>query len=147
MLWLYRNHFNAVDVYNKMAVGPSSLQSVVGTKLWWKRVFISFLGLCETNAYLAYCRLVRQVSRYDFRAELAATMLRVGGFEPMYISITDSKSHRFMTSFGEGLKRVCARCKTRTKQACECGVALCAPTTGRTCFHDHIMKIGDKQGK
>jgi hypothetical protein len=25
ILWLYRNHFNTVDVFNKQAVGPQSL--------------------------------------------------------------------------------------------------------------------------
>lgn len=45
------------------------------------------VGLCETNAYLAYTRLVKDLTRYDFRAELAATLIRMGGMEPMYLQV------------------------------------------------------------
>jgi hypothetical protein len=27
--------------------------------------------MCETNAYLAYCNTVKQISRHDFREQLA----------------------------------------------------------------------------
>ena len=55
---LYRCNFNSVDIFNKLALGPNSLCNVVGTKIWWRRVWMGILGVCETNAYLAYCKSV-----------------------------------------------------------------------------------------
>ena len=68
---LYRNNFNAVDVYNRQALGAGSLCQVLGSKVWWHRVFAGFLSLCETNAYLAYCATVKQVQRQEFQEQLA----------------------------------------------------------------------------
>ena len=68
---LYRNNFNAVDVFNRQAIGPNSLINVVGTKVWWKRVLITLLGMAETNAYLAFCHLHGKISRFEFRKRLS----------------------------------------------------------------------------
>lgn len=72
---LYRNNFNAVDVYNKQACGPTSLINVLGTKSWWKRVWVTLLCMAETNAYLAYCHMHGKISRAKFREELSRQLL------------------------------------------------------------------------
>jgi hypothetical protein len=68
--YIYRSLFNAVDVHNKLPVGPRSVSGVcVGSlplKLW-----LSFLAFAETNAYLLYARHHKltsdQYSHADFK--------------------------------------------------------------------------------
>ena len=50
----YRNYFWGVDRYNKLSLGPGSLQYAVRVLDWKKRFFFALMGMCECNAYLAY---------------------------------------------------------------------------------------------
>jgi hypothetical protein len=76
---LYCSFFNAVDVHNKLAVGPRSVSGVcVGSlplKLW-----LSFLAFAETNAYLLYARHHKltsdQYSHADFKVDLEELLKR-----------------------------------------------------------------------
>jgi hypothetical protein len=81
---LYRCNFNSVDVFNKLALGPNSLCNVLGTKIWWRRVWMGILGVCETNAYLAYCKTVEKIPRHAFREQLAYHLLRFGGYQEVH---------------------------------------------------------------
>ena len=59
----YRNSYAGVDTFNKLALGPRSVQYAVATKCWHRRVFLSILTMCETNAYLAYSHAARLEGR------------------------------------------------------------------------------------
>ena len=50
----YRGTFSKVDIFNKMSLGPNSLQMVYKTKEWVNRFFLAVLSMCITNAYLAH---------------------------------------------------------------------------------------------
>ncbi len=50
---IYRGKFSTVDVFNKLALGPHSLQKSFKTKDWRMRIFQCTLGFSVTNAYLA----------------------------------------------------------------------------------------------
>lgn len=52
----YRGMFWAVDRYNKLALGPGSVQYATYTKKWETRLFLAFIAMSETNAYLAHCQ-------------------------------------------------------------------------------------------
>jgi hypothetical protein len=77
--YLYRSFFNAVDVHNKLAVGPRSVSGVcVGSLpfiLW-----LSFLGIAETIAYLLYARHHKltsdQYSHAEFEIDLEKELLK-----------------------------------------------------------------------
>jgi hypothetical protein len=50
---IYRSKFNAVDVHNKLSVGPRSVCSVGANSLVLK-LFLSVVAFAKTNAYLMY---------------------------------------------------------------------------------------------
>lgn len=50
---MYRANFWAVDRFNRLALGPSSIQYCVRTLDWRKRCFFALLAMSVTNAYLA----------------------------------------------------------------------------------------------
>ena len=69
---LYRSNFNISDVFNKMATGPNSIARQIGVKVWWKRAFLCFLSLCDTNVYLVYNYVTGdKTERLTFREKLA----------------------------------------------------------------------------
>jgi hypothetical protein len=49
----YHANFWAVDRFNRLALGPSSIQYCVRTLDWRKRCFFALLAMSVTNAYLA----------------------------------------------------------------------------------------------
>jgi hypothetical protein len=49
----YRISFNAVDVHNKLALGPHSV-CTIGANFPQLKIFLALLAMAETNAYLAY---------------------------------------------------------------------------------------------
>lgn len=71
----YRDKFWHVDRFNKLALGPKSIQYVLKTNDWRVRMFLALLAISETNAWLLQnAMLERQgltpVSHVDFRAQL-----------------------------------------------------------------------------
>jgi hypothetical protein len=50
----YRESFSRVDVFNKLALGPSSIQDSYQTRSWSFKFFLCCVAMAETNAYLAY---------------------------------------------------------------------------------------------
>jgi hypothetical protein len=52
---------NAVDVHNKLALGPRSLCTVGANSLLLK-IFLALVAIAETNAYLTYMDLKKLTS-------------------------------------------------------------------------------------
>jgi hypothetical protein len=77
--YIYRSHFNAVDVHNKLAVGPRSVNSVGANHLMLK-LWLSMVAIAETNAYLTYVNaknlISDQYSHLDFKADLVHELLQ-----------------------------------------------------------------------
>ncbi len=73
---VYRGNFWAVDRFNNLALGPTSIQYCVRTLDWRKRMFFALLAMSVTNAYLATvhcCKLESKTppSHATFLEELA----------------------------------------------------------------------------
>jgi hypothetical protein len=79
--YIYRSHFNAVDVHNKLCVGPRSVCSVGGNFLLLK-LWLAMVAIAETNAYLTYAKLKKlssdQYSHPDFKIDLEQELLQRG---------------------------------------------------------------------
>ena len=75
---LYRTKFNAVHVFNKLALCPNSC---VGNGTYYEEfgAVLAFLAMAETNAYLAYMQLsgedASSYSHTDYRWELVQALL------------------------------------------------------------------------
>lgn len=57
---MYAEYYGAaqtIDVHNHHRQGILALEVSLATKVWWKRVYASVLGMIETNAFLAYLRM------------------------------------------------------------------------------------------
>ena len=75
---VYRSNFNAIDRLNKETFGRSSLCEAVGTKSWWKRVWMGLLAMSVTNAYHAYVNpwgKRASIDRFEFAEQLANGLL------------------------------------------------------------------------
>ena len=53
----YRNNFWMWDRFNRVALGPLSMQYAVRSADWKKRFFFALLGISETSAYFAHSQL------------------------------------------------------------------------------------------
>jgi hypothetical protein len=77
--FVYRSNFNAVDVHNKLSVGPRSVASVGANSLLLK-LFLSIVAFAETNAYLMYARHHKLKSEMynhaDFKLDLERALLQ-----------------------------------------------------------------------
>jgi hypothetical protein len=51
---IYRGGFSAVDVFNKVALGPNSIQKSYKTKSWTHRMFLAYISFAVANAYFAH---------------------------------------------------------------------------------------------
>ena len=51
---VYRESFSRVDVFNKLALGPGSVQDSYQTRSWTFKFFLCCVSMAETNAFLAY---------------------------------------------------------------------------------------------
>jgi hypothetical protein len=74
----YRACFNAVDVHNRLALGPHSLCTVGANHLHLK-IFFALVAIAETNAYLTYADLKKltsaQYSHGDFKMDIERGLL------------------------------------------------------------------------
>lgn len=59
----YYNSANAIDVHNHLRQGGLNLEEAWRTETWWMRLYATFVGMIETNAYLAYSRLHPRADR------------------------------------------------------------------------------------
>ena len=76
----YMHNFNAIDILNKLSVGPNIVADVWKTKECLKKFFLYMLALCETNAYKAYTHFTNkmEMSRSQWKAALAEGLIRHG---------------------------------------------------------------------
>jgi hypothetical protein len=76
--YIYRSNFNAVDVHNKLAVGPRSVCNM-GANLLPLKLWLSMLAIAETNADLVYVMHHKLTSeRYnhaDFKVDVERALL------------------------------------------------------------------------
>ncbi len=71
----YRRNFNAVDLFNRDCFGDHSLQMVITTRSWTRRMFLALLGMCETNAMKAYRHTVGPITRYEWLVQLSDKLI------------------------------------------------------------------------
>ena len=151
---LYRQHFNAVDKFNRLATGPRDIADVWRTKNVWARLFAATLSMVEVNAYLAFtqhCGAVAQkMTRHEWRLSLSSALIlnkylvqrSVIPRSPA-LATRGEKTHMTLVPLKKQLH--CQHCTKRTAFACACGDAVCSPNTGRPCFATHIVEA--QQGK
>jgi len=76
---IYRTFFNAVDVHNKLALGPRSVCSVGANHLLLK-LWLAVVAIAETNAFLLYSRAKKlttsEYSHGDFKLDLVHELLQ-----------------------------------------------------------------------
>jgi hypothetical protein len=74
----YRTYFNAVDVRNKLVLGPHSVCPVGANSLQLK-IFLALVAMAETNAYLTYVDIKKltsaEYSHGDFKTDLERGLL------------------------------------------------------------------------
>jgi hypothetical protein len=166
--YIYRSYFNAVDVHNKLCVGPRSVCSVGGNHLLLK-LWLAMVAIAETNAYLTYAKLKKlssdQYSHPDFKIDLSQELLRRGqqtgqSAEEEEFPRTRSSTEGVATGVGVGKRmqmpptflghalkrdetknRKCMVCGTLTKSICACGKAICGSQSGVTCWSWHMEAV------
>jgi hypothetical protein len=169
--YIYRTHFNAVDVHNKLAVGPRSVCKVLVGGLPFK-IWLGLLAMAETNAYLLYVKHKKftseQYSHPDFKEDLMQDLLQVAqtsnedSEEATGVRTrrsddsvasgapVGSKRDRQRMPHGwqghaltrnENRNRKCMVCETKTKMLCGCGRAICGGTAGVTCHYWHLQDV------
>eukprot|EP00873_Tetraselmis_striata_P014034 jgi/Tetstr1/434298/TSEL_023405.t1 len=76
----YRHHFNAIDILNKLSVGPNSVSTVWQTREHMKKFFMCTLAVCETNAYNAYRQFTNRtdMTRAEWKHHLAEELIQYG---------------------------------------------------------------------
>lgn len=77
---VYRGSFWAVDRFNKLCLGPNSIQHSVHTHSWATRVFLALLAMAETNAYLIHNHMLKRdglvpISHHTWKEELAKALI------------------------------------------------------------------------
>ena len=79
---IYRESFSAVDIFNKIALGPHSVSTAFKSKLWTHRFWASLVAMSETNAYLVHKQRclsqqtpVRPKDHSDWKEELAWNLI------------------------------------------------------------------------
>eukprot|EP00873_Tetraselmis_striata_P014680 jgi/Tetstr1/434944/TSEL_023940.t1 len=76
----YRHHFNAIDILNKLSVGPNNVSTVWQTREHMKKFFMCTLAVCETNAYNAYRQFTNRtdMTRAEWKHHLAEELIQYG---------------------------------------------------------------------
>lgn len=152
---MYRRFFNGVDKWNKHALGPRTVMHSIQTTEWWKRVFLTFLAACITNAWLAFKwhRVKLGLSAPDqnsFKKELAKQMMECRFEATLLVAIKTLRTHNIEVPFealhqhsyyvGKKSKNsgLCCVCATRTALFCECGKPVCSVKPDKSCYAKHI---------
>eukprot|EP00873_Tetraselmis_striata_P001836 jgi/Tetstr1/422100/TSEL_012958.t1 len=76
----YRHHFNAIDILNKLSVGPNGVSTVWQTREHMKKFFMCTLAVCETNAYNAYRQFTNRtdMTTAEWKHHLAEELIQYG---------------------------------------------------------------------
>ena len=167
----YCGNFWGVDRYNKLALGPDSVQYAFRVQDWKHRFFYALMGMCECNAYLAYNQ-VRQtpsmapVTRKEWKLHLAKQLLedpladakpsRKVDTEDQVTKVQDALGgHGIILSMGSAVLvcQICSKYKVKTEEGktrrshhkCTCGAVICNPlTTNKVCWITHLVQCVDK---
>jgi hypothetical protein len=164
---MYRSNFNAVDVHNKLSVGPRSVCKVATGSLPLK-LWLYLVACAETNAYLMYMHHHKLSSeqynqanlKFDLEGELLQCALEDGavsaearvctrrGGDGMASGATHTGEQSVPASFQgharthvQGKHHKCMACGDRTKWFCGCGRAICGTQWNKTCYPWHMQGI------
>jgi hypothetical protein len=169
--YIYRSNFNAVDVHNKLAVGPRSVCSVGANSLVLK-FFLSVVAFAETDAYLMYVKHHKlssdEYNHSDFKVDLDSALMQCaqqGDEWPSASREAEGMVTRQSVAMvatggtarnwesvhpmfaGHALRRQetntlkCIICGTKTKSLCECGRAVCGTAGGVGCWSWHLGAV------
>ncbi len=131
----YRRYFNAVDLFNRDALGQQSLQFAFRSRSWYRRMFMAILGFCETNALMAYRYEVGPCDRYEWLAQLSHALLnnshvrRVREDEAGLSNATGNDLPVCCNLHYVDYSVKCSICRAKTHWYCGCGVPFCNPGT------------------
>eukprot|EP00873_Tetraselmis_striata_P002151 jgi/Tetstr1/422415/TSEL_013253.t1 len=76
---MYNQHCNAVDIHNKLSIGPGTVGDAWQSKCPLMRFFLCTLGMIETNAFLAYNHTCEEeISRRAWKCQLADLLIQRG---------------------------------------------------------------------
>jgi hypothetical protein len=166
--YLYRSSFNAVDVHNKLAVGPRSVCNVASSSLPLK-LFLYLIACAETNAHLMYMhhhKLSSETYNHsDFKLDLERELFQLAQ-EDCAVSEEEAEvqtSHitRSVASGGTGTgtqtmparfqghaltrhqdkHRKCMVCGNRAKWFCAGGRAISGTPGDRMCYAWHLDAV------
>lgn len=149
---IYRQYFNAVDMFNREALGPQSVQYAVRTRSYFRRLFLALLGMSEGNAMLAYRKTVKNVTRYEWLCQLSTKLIHnpwvVEQAQGLAGPVGDAGS--VFAEHGKLLYREhhgsCVRCQQSTHWKCGCDLWLCNAGTSKRqergpCYSQHLFEV------
>lgn len=129
--WQYRTNFNAIDVADKLALGPGSIIEVWRTKNVYHRIFAAMVAIMECNAYNAivcFNKEYHNLSRDDWRRMLATQLCdRLSRNQTETLVEAGHKAHMSLKKLKTS--RVCWLCSERSYWTCDCGEVVCSPLT------------------
>eukprot|EP00873_Tetraselmis_striata_P008934 jgi/Tetstr1/429198/TSEL_019151.t1 len=81
----YRQHFNAVDINNKVSVGPHSVATGWGPRSAVLRFWLYTVAVAESNAYLCYTSFTnnKDMTRHEWKCAMADALVAEGRAEMM----------------------------------------------------------------
>mmetsp|Transcript_38385 Transcript_38385/g.96484 ORF Transcript_38385/g.96484 Transcript_38385/m.96484 type:complete len:297 (+) Transcript_38385:979-1869(+) len=81
----YRQHFNAVDINNKLSVGPHSVATGWGPRSAVLRFWLYTAAVAESNAYLCYTSFTnnKDMTRHEWKCAMADALVAEGRAEMM----------------------------------------------------------------
>jgi hypothetical protein len=168
---LCRNHFNTVDVMNRLSQGPGCLTNAWATCNVRHRLFAASMSMCVTNAYQAWLQMHNLTpstySQSKFKLDLARSMLQMmremrAGFSsrgftpecnPRVGMLSDAAAseifHGHLPTKSDKRLLFCLCKAAQTGLKCQtCGVYFCNPGSGRQCMMQHLAQAvaGTSQG-
>eukprot|EP00873_Tetraselmis_striata_P021957 jgi/Tetstr1/442221/TSEL_003177.t1 len=133
----YRHHFNAIDIMNKLFVGPNSVSTVWQTREHMKKFFMCTLAVCETNAYNAYRQFTKRtdMTRAEWKHHLAEELIQYGTARMKKRPASDPSDGSPITP-GAAYRR-----RTQIRSVCNiCMEPVCNTTVPRKCFAVHFVR-------
>mmetsp|Transcript_28196 Transcript_28196/g.72456 ORF Transcript_28196/g.72456 Transcript_28196/m.72456 type:complete len:286 (+) Transcript_28196:913-1770(+) len=81
----YRQHFNAVDINNKLSVGPHSVATGWGPRSAVLRFWLYTAAVAESNAYLCYTSFTnnKDMTRHEWKCAMVDALVAEGRAEMM----------------------------------------------------------------
>ena len=155
---IYRERFSSVDIFNKLSLGPNSVQKAYKTQDWRARMFQACMAFCETNAYLAYkMRREREGKRVvphrEWLEDLAWEMLTGDTVGPRpkrarteAVQVTPESRvglrHTKLVRNDSRSNPTCQVCKSKgTSYRCkDCNIRVCWAWNDRSCHLRHMLQ-------